>query len=59
MIFVALYVNDLTLVSRRIDILQDIKQALSDGFEMPDIDQLTFFTGDDIDYDTATEKVTI
>ena len=49
MIFVALYVNDLILASSRIEILQDIKQALSDGFEIPDVDQLKFFSGDDID----------
>ena len=43
LIFVALYVDDLILASSNSKMLQEVKQALSDRFEMTDMSKLKYF----------------
>ena len=50
MILMSLYVDDLILARSRNDIFQDTNQALSDRFEMTDMDQLKHFLEMDIDH---------
>ena len=59
MIFIALYVDDLVLASSSLTLLQDIKQALSDRFEMTDMGQLKYFFGMEIEQDFKAGKITI
>ncbi|CEG39831.1 retrovirus-related gag-pol polyprotein [Plasmopara halstedii] len=57
MIFVALYVDDLTLASSSINMLRETKQALSERFEMTGMGQLKCFFGMEIKQDTVARTV--
>ena len=56
-VYVALYVNDMSLVVNNIHLIEELKQQLLSNFDMKDIRELHFILGMEIKRNQAKKKL--